>query len=171
MARKADILSFSKTIASKREDIARARAEIAQLAEQSDAFKAAYAIANTIARKAEALDFARWMHATPETRTDWEGVAQNSLLLVIEDYATSLKDGVVPALCEFVLTQGLDATGSDDWTGEFSAERKFKFAGRVGQVDVQVRVIANVKEGSAACRKVVTGTTLKEVNTYAIVCE
>jgi hypothetical protein len=170
MARKANAFSFTRTIADKREDLARARAEIAALAEQSDAFKAAYAIANTIARKAESLDFARWMHATPETRTDWEGVAQNSLLLIVEDYATSLKDGAVPALCEFVMAQGLDTTGSDDWTGEFSAERKFKFAGRVGQVDLQVRVIANIKDGSDACRKVVTGTTLKEVNTYEIVC-
>ena len=133
-------------------------------------FKPAFAIANSIARKAESLDFARWMHATPETRTDWEGVVQNSLLLVIEDYATSLKDGAVPAICEFVMAQGLEATGSDDWASDFIAERKFSFAGRIGQVDMQVRVIANIKDGSAACRKVVTGTTLKEVNTYEIVC-
>ena len=171
MARKADIVSFSKIIASKREDIARARAEVAQLAEQAAEFKPAYAIANLIARKAESLDFARWVHATPETRTDWENVVHNTLTLVIEDYATSLKNGAVPALCEFAMAQGLEATGSDDWASDFIAERKFSFGARIGQVDLRVRVIANIKEGSAACRKVVTGTTLKEVNTYAIVCE
>lgn len=170
MARKADILSFSKTIAEKRADVARARAEISSLAEQSDAFKAAYAIANSIARKAESLSFGRWTHATPETRTDWEGVVHNSLMLVIEDYVTSLKDGAIPAMCEFVMAQGLDATGSVDWTSECIAERKFKFAGRIGTVDLQVRVVANIKDGSDACRKVVTGTTLREVNTYEIVC-
>lgn len=170
MARKADLLSFSKTIASKREDVARARAEITQLADQAAEFKAAYAIANLIARKAESLNFGRWTHATPETRTDWEGVAQNSLLLVIEDYVTSLKDGPIPAMCEFVMAQGLEATGSVDWASDCIAERKFKFAGRIGTVDLQVRVIANIKDGSDACRKVVTGTTLREVNTYEIVC-
>lgn len=170
MARKADILSFSKTIASKREDVARARAEITQLADQAAEFKAAYAIANLIARKAESLDLTRWTHATPETRTDCEGVTQNSLMLVVEDWVTSLKDGPVPALCEFVMAQGLEATGSTDWASDSFAERKFKFAGRIGTVDLQVRVIANIKDGSDACRKVVTGTTLKEVNTYEIVC-
>ena len=170
MARKADILSFSKTIAEKRADVARIREDIAQLSEQAASFRPAYAIANLIARKATELGFTRWTHATPETRTDWEGVAQNSLMLVVEDWVTSLKDGPVPALCEFVMAQGLDATGSVDWTSDCIAERKFKFAGRVGTVDLQVRVIANIKGGSDACRKVVTGTTLKEVNTYEIVC-
>jgi hypothetical protein len=170
MARKADILSFSKTIAEKRADVARARAEISSLADQSDAFKGAYAIANQIARKANALGFTRWTHATPETRTDWEGAVQNSLLVVVEDWVTSLKDGPVPALCEFVMNQGLEATGSVDWASDCIAERKFKFAGKVGGVDLQVRVIANIKDGSESCRKVVTGTTLKEVNTYEIVC-
>ena len=170
MARKANALSFTRTIAAKREDLARARAELATLADQADAFKPAFAIANSIARKAESLEFARWMHATPETRVDWAGVVRNSLLLIVEDYATSLKDGAVPAICEFVMAQGLEATGSDDWASDFIAERKFSFAGRIGQVDMQVRVIANIKDGSAACRKVVTGTTLKEVNTYEIVC-
>ena len=170
MASKADILSFSKTIASKREDLARARAEVSNLAEQSAEFKPAYAIANLIARKATELDFARWMHADPETRTNWEGDTQNTLTLVIEDLATSLKDGAVPALCEFVMAQGLEATGSTDWASDSFAERKFRFGGRVGTVDLQVRVVANIKDGSDACRKVVTGTTLKEVNTYEIVC-
>ena len=170
MARKADIVSFSKIIAAKREDLARARAEIAELAAQADTFKAAFAIANTIARKAEALDFDRWIHADPDTRTDWEGETRNTLTMVIEDYATSLKDGAVPALCEFVMAQGLEATGSTDWASENFAERKFSFDGRIGQVDLRVRVVANIKEGAASCRKVVTGTTLKEVNTYEIVC-
>lgn len=170
MARKADIVSFSKLIASKREDLARARAEIAKLADQAAEFKAAYAIANLIARKAVALDFSRWMHADPETRIDWEGETKNTLTLVIEDYATSLKDGAVPALCEFVMAQGLEAKGSTDWASDSFAERKFRFDGRIGTVDLQVRVVANIKDGSDACRKVVTGTTLREVNTYEIVC-
>jgi hypothetical protein len=68
------------------------------------------------------------------------------------------------------MAQGLDAVGSVDWVSDGIAERKFKFACRVGQVDLQVRVVANIKDGSDACRKVVTGTTLKEVNTYEIVC-
>ena len=170
MARKADILSFSKVIADKRADIARVRADIAELSEQSAVFKPAYAIANLIARKATALKFTRWIYASPDTRTDFEGVTHNTLTLVVEDFVTSLKDGPVPALCEYVMAQGLDAIGSNDWVSDCIAERKFRFSCRVGQVDLQVRVVANIKEGSDACRKVVTGTTFKEVNTYEIVC-
>lgn len=171
MARKAQLFSMSKTVARKRDDINAARREMAQLACATVVFAPAYAVANQIGRKCEELQFSRWMHTSPEVRESWDGQKSYELHMVVEDRVDSLKTGAVPQVCEFLLDMGLTATETSDYASEYVADRTFKFAAKVGQVDLRVSVVANVKDSTGSCRKVQTGTTFKEVATYEIVCE
>ena len=171
MARKAQLFSLSKVVAKKRDEIAYARREMAQLACATAVFAPAYAVVNQIGRKCEELQFSRWMLVDPEVRESWDGQKSYSMSFVVEDYVDSLKDGVVPQVCEFLLDMGLTATETSDYASEYCAERKFRFTAQVGQVDLRVSVVANVRDSQGSCRKVKTGTKLQEVATYEIVCE
>lgn len=170
MARKASTFSFTRTIAAKREDIARARLEITQLADQAEAFKPAYAIANAIAAFAATQGFDKFVRATPSTWINWNGSVDNRLDVRFEGNVDSLRDGPVPAICEAILGFGLDAKETSDYTADWCASRTFKFEGAFGGVRMDVRFEANVNSGSDQCRKVQVGTEIKEVAKYEIVC-
>ena len=170
MARKANAFSFSRTIATKREDLARARVEIAQLADQADAFKPAFAIANAIAKFAATQGFDKYVRATPSVWINWDGTADNKLDVRFEGNVDSLKSGPVPAICEAILAFGLEATSTSDYAANWCASRTFKFEGKCGNVRMDVRFEANINDGSDQCRKVQVGTKLEEVAQYEIVC-
>jgi hypothetical protein len=170
MARKASTFSFTRTIAAKREDIARARLEITQLADQAEAFKPAYAIANAIAAFAAAQGFDKYVRAYPSVWMNWDGTADNKLDVRFEGNVNSLKEGPVPAICEAILGFGLEATETSDYAADWCASRTFKFEGKLGTVRLDVRFEANVNDGSDQCRKVQVGTEIKEVAKYEIVC-
>lgn len=169
MSRKANVFSFTRTIAEKRADVARARKEVANLADHADAFKPAYAIANAIVGFASAQGFDKHVYATPSV-CHWR--VRNDLCLDVrfEGNVDSLKDGPVPTMCEFILGFGLESEYTFDYAESNGASRVFKFAGKVGSVDVNVRFEANINDGSEACRKVQVGTEIKEVAKYEIVC-
>ena len=169
MARKASTFSFTRTIAAKREDLARARLEITQLAAQSEAFAPAYAIANAIAGFAAAQGFDKYVCATPSVYS-WSAGDELNLDIRFEGNVDSLKEGPVPTVCEFILGFGLESKYTIDYAEEHGASRTFKFTGKVGGVDVNVRFEANVNDGSDQCRKVQVGTEIKEVAKYEIVC-
>ena len=169
MSRKANIFSFTRTLTSKREDLARARKEVANLADQSEAFKPAYAIANAIAGFAATLGFDKYVSATPSV-CQWYDRNDLSLDVRFEGNVDSLKDGPVPTMCEFIMGFGLESKYTIDYAESYGASRTFKFAGKVGGVEVNVRFEANINDGSEACRKVQVGTEIKEVAKYEIVC-
>jgi hypothetical protein len=169
MSRKANIFSFTRTLTSKREDLARARKDVAKLADHSDAFKPAYAIANAIAGFAATLGFDKYVCATPSVYS-WSVGDELNLDVRFEGNVDSLKDGPVPAVCEFIMGFGLESKYTIDYAEEHGASRTFKFTGKIGGVDVNVRFEANINDGSDACRKVQVGTEIKEVAKYEIVC-
>ena len=170
MARKANVFSFTRTIAEKREEVARVREEIATLAAQSDAFAPAYAIANALAKKAETIGFAKSMSVRPSTYIRWDGSADNDLYVRFEDTVESMKEGKVPAMIEAAESLGFEVEGSKDFAADYCAYRTFKFGMKINGVNMILRVEAMVKDGSEACRKVQTGVKLEEVAQYEIVC-
>lgn len=173
MARKAQAFSMSSTLASKRSNVAAARRELATLVEAGPTFAPAFAIANQIARVGESFGFTQWLYASPSVETSWDGMRKDYRLEVSLEASgvDSLKTGPVAAMCESMLNLGLDPVGTTDYASEYMADRTFKFKGQAGLVDVHVKLVANIKRDATGCRKVQTGTELKEVATYAIVCE
>ena len=170
MARKASTFSFSKVVAEKREDIKRARDEVNLLAGTSSMFAPAYALANQIAKKAEEVGFCKYLYASPSVHVRWDNTIACSLYITIEDYVDSLKEGAIPAMCDFALELGLDATDTSDYANANYAERTYIFRGKVGQVEIRAKFCANIKDDASACRKVIVGTKLEEVAQYEIVC-
>jgi hypothetical protein len=65
---------------------------------------------------------------------------------------------------------GLESKYTIDYAEVHGASRTFKFTGKVGGVEVNVRFEANINDGSDQCRKVQVGTEIKEVAKYEIVC-
>ena len=169
MARKASTFSFTRTLTAKREDLARARRDVANLSNHSDAFKPAYAIANAIAGFAATLGFDKYVCATPSVYS-WSAGDELNLDVRFEGNVNSLKEGPVPTMCEFIMGFGLESKYTVDYAESYGASRTFKFAGKVGGVDVNVRFEANINDGSDQCRKVQVGTEIKEVAKYEIVC-
>jgi hypothetical protein len=169
MARKANAFSFTRTLADKRADLARARAEITALANHADSFKPAYAIANAITGFAATQGFDKYVSATPNVYV-WSSGDDLSLHVRFEGNVNSLREGPVPAIAECILGFGLDATDTVDYAADWCASRTFKFSGKIGGVDLTVRFEANINDGSDACRKVQVGTEIKEVAKYEIVC-
>ena len=170
MARIAKPVSFSRAITEKREALAEKRKDLAELQDQAQAFAPAYAVVNAIIENAQAIGFAKHFRATPSTWLGWSGNYRNELSVTIEDTATSLKDGAVPALLEAIGTFGFEAIGSHDYALEFCASRVYRFTATIGSVDVTVRVEANIADGSESCKKVQTGTKFEEVAVYEIQC-
>ena len=170
MARIAKPVSFARAITEKREAIAEKRKDLAELQSQAQAFAPAYAVVNAIIENAQQIGFAKHFRATPSTWTGWSGNTRNELAVTIEDTATSLKDGAVPALLEAIGTFGFEAIGSHDYALEWCASRVYRFTATIGSVDVTVRVEANIADGSESCKKVQTGVKLEEVAQYEIVC-
>ncbi len=169
MARKANVFSFTRTLAAKREEVARIRKDVTTLADHSDAFKPAYAIANAIAGFAATLGFDKYVSATPSVYM-WSTGPDCSLDIRFEGNVDSLKEGPVPTMCEFIMAYGLEAKDTYDYAEALCASRTFKFSGKIGTVCMSVRFEANINDGSDACRKVQVGTEIKEVAKYEIVC-
>ena len=170
MARIAKPVSFARAIADTREALAERRKDLADMQAQAKAFAPAYAIANAIIENAQAIGFSKHFSARPDTHVFSWGEVRNTLVLSIEDTVTSLRDGAVPALLEAVETYGLEAVGTHDYALEYCASRVFRFETKVGNVDLTVRIEANIADGSESCKKVQTGIKFEEVAVYEIQC-
>ena len=142
---------------------------MANLANHSDAFAPSYAIANAIVGFAATLGFDKHLCATPSVYS-WSLGEELNLDVRFEGNVDSLKEGPVPTMCEFIMSFGLESKYTIDYAESNGASRIFKFAGKVGSVDLNVRFEANINDGSEACRKVQVGTEIKEVAKYEIVC-
>ena len=114
MARKASTFSFTRTIAAKRADVARARKDVVTLANHSDAFKPAYAIANAIVGFAATLGFDKHLCATPSVYS-WSAGDELNLDVRFEGNVDSLKEGPVPTMCEYIMGFGLESKYTIDY--------------------------------------------------------
>jgi hypothetical protein len=170
MARKANHFSFTKVIAEKREELARVRVEIAQLADQSEAFAPAFAVANALAKKAEVIGFCKVMRVRPSTYITWRGTVDNDMYIKFEDTVDSLKEGKVPAILEAAEALGFNAIETNDYVRDYCASRTFAFELNLNGVKMHLRIEAAIEDGSESCRKVQTGVKLEEVAQYEIVC-
>jgi hypothetical protein len=94
---------------------------------------------------------------------------------IIHD-VTSMKEGVAPAVMRSLLEAGFDVEKSTDRATDISADRTFEFqrpANAVtGTIQVNISFTAKLVDApDATCRKVQTGTEIREVPTYQLVCE
>ncbi|CAB5220044.1 hypothetical protein UFOVP232_33 [uncultured Caudovirales phage] len=166
MARKANAFSISKIIAGKREDLARARAEIVKLQDNAPRFRGAMHVVNLVADHAQELGFTRWSSAYPYVNSD----GSLEISVSIEGYADSLKTGVVADICERAMACHFEATESEDYLSEWASQRTFKFTQNIAGVAIRFKVVANVNSASESCRKVQVGSEIKEVAKYELVC-
>ena len=170
MARIAKPVLFARAITTKRESLAEARKDLADLQAQAKEFAPAYAVVNAIIENAQQIGFAKHFYARPSTYQKWDGTFRNELNVSIEDTVTSLKDGSLPALLEAIGTYGFECDSTFDYALEYVASRVFRHTAKIGSVDVTIRVEANIADGSESCKKVQTGTKLEEVPVYEIQC-
>ena len=166
MARKSNSFSLAKIIAGKRDDMARARAEIIKLQDNAPMFRGAMHVVNLVADHAKELGFTRWSSAYPYVNSD----GSLELSVAIEGYADSLKTGVVADICERAMACHFEAVESEDHLSDWASQRSFKFKQDIAGISIRFKVTANVNEASVACRKVQIGTEIKEVAKYELVC-
>ena len=166
MSRKANIFSFARIIADKRADIVRAREDVATLAAQADTFAPAYAVANTIAKFCKANDFGKYVYANPST---WSAT-DNNLHVTIDDTVSSLREGAIPAILEYVLSMGFESKNTKDYADDNFATRSYNFKSKIGGVQVTLTIQADIKDNSETCKRVQTGVEIKEIAKYEIVC-
>ena len=96
-------------------------------------------------------------------------------LSIVHD-VTSMKEGIAPALMRSLLEAGFDVEKSTDRATESTADRVFEFKRPANDVTgtTQVNLTFTAKlidAPDATCRKVQTGTEIREVPTYRLVCE
>ena len=169
--RKPALLSMSSFIATRKEELARQRAALNEVAEQKDEFAAAYAVANVVA-KAAMLDGDASLNAEPSLWARWDDTVSRTLRVYITlKNVESLKEGRVPYVLSVAEANGFEFDRTEDWTGETYASRTYRAAQMVGGVDIRLSIEADIKSDAQACRKVQVGTEIKEVAKYAIVCD
>ena len=165
MARKTSAFSLSRIVATRRENLANARRELADLQAYAAEIRAALHVVNMVADYAAEIDFTKWssvstyMHGTPELCVNLEGTV------------SSLKQGAIVDIIDRAMACGFEPVGTSDYLNDWASQRSFKFTHSIAGVRIELKVTANIAEASAACRKVQVGTELKEVAKYEIVCE
>ena len=95
-------------------------------------------------------------------KSTYSGVTHLTLSVEVN----GLKDPIVAATLA-AIDAIAPAQGSEDYVTEWSAKRTFEFTNNT--LCVKVNLI--IKDGSATCHKVQTGTELREVPKYALVCD
>lgn len=165
MARKASTISLTNILAKRREDLALARESMKRLQDNAPAFRAAIHVANMVADYAQSIDFTRWSYVNPYVGRDVQ-----ELDVVLEGYVDSLKEGAVVDMIERAMSCGFEDVGSKDYLSEYASQRSFRFSQVVAGVKIDLKIVANIKEASEACRKVQVGVKLEEVPQYELVC-
>ena len=170
MAKKQTV-SVSKYLSDKAKDMADIRAIQKRIREHKDKFNMAYHVINAIAHRAQ-LDGKVWMSADPSVWITWNGDANLSISCQIEmSEVTSLKEGRVPDTLAVAQGFGFEFDNTDDYTGINYAQRYFRATGEFGGVRVRLTIVADIANDSQQCKKVKTGTEIKEVGKFEIVCE
>ena len=85
-----------------------------------------------------------------------------------------MKEGIAPAFMRSLLEVGFDVEATKDNISDSTARRTYEFKRPGSETMVAVDLTFNaqlVDSPDATCRKVQTGTEIKEVPTYQLVCE
>jgi hypothetical protein len=169
MAKKLTV-SVSKYLSGKAKDMADMRASQKRIRDNKDKFDIAYHVINAIAHRAQ-LDGKVWLSADPTVWYTWNGDANLSICCQIEmSDITSLKEGRVPDTLAVAQGFGFEFDNTDDYIGTNYAQRYFRATGEFGGVRVRLTIIADIANDSQQCKKVKTGTEIKEVDKFEIVC-
>ena len=165
MARKASTFSLTNMIAKRRDELADARARMKRLQDNAPAFRAAIHVANMVADYAQEIDFTQWSYVDT-----YIGHRAQELTVSLEGTVDSLKEGAVVDMLERAMACGFEDVGSKDYLSEYASQRSFRFSQVVAGVKIDLKIVANIKAASEACRKVKVGTKLEEVAQYELVC-
>lgn len=166
MARKTSAFSLSRIVATRRENLANARQELAELQANAAGFRAALHVVNMVADYANEREFTQWQNVSAYTFTSAPELSVN-----LEGTVGSLKQGVIVDIIDRAMACGFEPVGTSDYLNDWASQRSFKFTHSIAGVRIELKVTANIAAASAACRKVQVGTELKEVAKYEIVCE
>ena len=104
----------------------------------------------------------------------WNTAEPVTLCLSTIHEVTSMKVGIIPAFMRSLLEAGFDAVKTSDQTSKGAANRTFEFKrpAKPGILPIEFSFTAKLVDApDATCRKVQTGTEIKEVPTYQLVCE
>jgi hypothetical protein len=165
MARKASTFSVTKLVATRREQLAAAKRDVARLQELAPVMRAAVHVENMVADHAEEIGFTKWSNISAYTYSEPE------VDVSLEGYVNSLKTGKIVDLIERAMACGFEPIGTSDNVSDWASMRMFRFSQTVAGVVVNLKLVANIMESATSCRKVQVGTKLEEVAQYAIVCD
>ena len=121
MARKSSAFTLSRIVATRRENLANARRELADLQAHAAEFRAALHVVNMVADYAAEIDFTKWssvstyMFDTPELCVNLEGTV------------SSLKQGPIVDIIDRAMACGFEPVGSTDYLNDWASQRTFKF--------------------------------------------
>lgn len=170
MAKK-QAVSVSKYLSERNESIKALRETNARIKKHANDFAMAFAAINVVARQAE-LDGKIWASADPEAWYRWNGDCELSVTAHIEmEKVASLKEGRVPATISAAEKAGFEFDVTQDYVSETYAQRSYKAVGTFNGVRVRLTLSACVADDAETCKRVRTGTELKEVPKYEIVCD
>lgn len=158
-------LSFATLEASKRDSLREARDSLAATKRNASAFRAALAAIAPVTRlgATSASNFV-WKR--------WDGSDECTLGVSLRIEVESIKDSpeLARALVAAEALPGFEAQDSTDYASAWSAERSYRYKGKIAGVDVTLSVTAALKgEGGATCRKVAIKKMVEQTE-YQIVC-
>ena len=158
-------LSFASLEAAKRDAVREARDNMAALKRNASAYRAALAALAPVTKlgacSTSTYGWKRWddseeCHLSVSLRIDVESIKENPEL--------------IRALVAAEALPGFETRDSTDYASEWSAERSYRYRGKVAGVDVTLSVTASIKGEGATCRKVAV-TKLVEQTEYQLVCD
>jgi hypothetical protein len=170
MARKPALVSLSSFISDRKSQISDLRNDLAKIEACKEDFKLPVAEANAIMNRAALYETVKFPNITPAVWGMSEYYRDLGLSVSFEVACDSLKDGAVPAICQFILDLGYNPKATDDHVNEYMVERVYRFSKKIGDVSVKIHFTAAPRAESATCRRVQVGEEVKVVPTYAIEC-
>jgi len=165
MSRKANAFSLTNIIATRRKNLAAARAEINTLVDKSAEYRAAIHVVNMVADYANEIGFTNWSGISA-----YNGYDTCELNVSLEGTVASLKQGAIVDMIDRAMACGFEAVGTKDYLSAWASQRTFKFTQTIAGILIELKITANISGASETCRKVQVGTKLEEVAQYEIVC-
>ena len=157
-------LSVSTIIKNAREDISDKRQRLALLIKHKDALNAALALVSPIGRLADDHSVNPWL---------WTCGTEDyvELSVTFDLKVDSLRSETLAMMLTLAGSTGFNTCETEDniWS-ERSACRTYRWKGKVGYVQVQVRINANVGNATM-CKITKVGTKTEERPVYELICE
>ena len=161
-------ITTAKLIAERVQSIEYWKQELATLRRNQKAITKTTKHVNTVFARHPEVSAYSWMSVT----TWFERAV--TLHVSVTHEVTSMKEGIAPAFMRSLLEVGFDVEATKDNISDSTARRTYEFKRPGSETMVAVDLTFNaqlVDSPDATCRKVQTGTEIKEVPTYQLVCE